>query len=78
MGEAGPFEFVAALFKHSYCKCEAFPYLHSGAVCQQWLCTVMEMTTGPHRAAVMDIHTSAMEDIMILSGGRHANCIAGI
>lgn len=22
--EAGPFEFVAALFKHSYCKCEAF------------------------------------------------------
>lgn len=38
----------------------------------------MKMTTGPRQAAVMDIHTSAMEDIMILSSGLRTNCIAGI
>lgn len=36
----------------------------------------MKMTTGPHQAAVMDLHTSAVEDIMILSSGLRANCIA--
>lgn len=38
----------------------------------------MKMTTGPHQAAVMDLHTSAVEDIMILSSGLRANCIAAI